>query len=177
MWSSMALVCALLAGCAGGRPPPLAGDQAASPTADPIAMQAAAGTSSTPPAATLDASPALLQRRRQAIAEMLEVQPAYRNIFWAQLIDAKLSAPFEHTYKSQFTTGSRTQTIYCASARYNVLGLPIPAVIRVTRLSNGFEKLEAESPTIFECEDANYGPFPELERARAERRKRMGKSD
>jgi len=88
-----------------------------------------------------------------------------------------LSAPFEHTYKSLFTTASRTQTIYCASARYSVLGLPIPVVIRVTRSSNGFANLEARSPGIFECDDANYGPFPELEQARAERRKRMGKSD
>jgi len=180
MWSRTALACALLAGCAGGSPPPLTADQIAPPKADPAAAQAAAGGSSTPSTGLLDASPALLQRRRQAIAEMLEALPAYRNIFWAQLIDAKLAGPFEHTDRSIFTTASRTSTIYCASAGYSVLGVPtIPriAMIRVSRLSNGFEHLEATSPGILTCSNANYGPFPELEQARAERRRRMGKSD
>ena len=180
MWGSMALACALLAGCAGGSRPPLTADQIAAPKADPAATQATADGSSTPSTGLLDASPALLQRRRQAIAEMLEALPAYRNIFWAQLIDAKLAGPLEHTDRSIFTTASRTSTIYCASAGYSVLGLPSPpriAVIRVTRLSNGFERLESSSAGIFICNNPNYGPFPELEQARAERRKRMGKSD
>lgn len=176
--SGLALACLLLAGCAGaGGSAPLASDGSSPPKAGPAASQTTAGGSTTSSASTLDASPVLLQRRRQAIAEMLEAQPAYRNIFWAQLIDAKLAGPMEHTYTSIFTTSSRTLTIYCASARYSILGLPIPAVIRVTRLSNGYEHLEARSPGIFECDDPSYGPFPELEQARAQRRKLMGKSD
>jgi hypothetical protein len=172
-----ALACLVLTGCAGaGGNPQLASGENSPPKVDSAAAETAAAGS----AAALAADPALLRRRRQVIAEMLEGQPAYRNIFWAQLIDAKLAGPFEHTDKSIFTTASRTLTMYCASARYSALGvstLPIDAVIRVIPLSNGFERLEARRPGIFECNNPNYEPFPELEQARAQRRKRMGKSD
>lgn len=50
-------------------------------------------------------------------------------------------------------------------------------MIRVMPLSNGSEQLKARNPSIFECGDANYGPFPELEQARAYRRKLLGKAD
>ena len=165
MWGGMALDCALLAGCAGGSPPPLNADQTSAPRTDPALAQ----TATAPPAAwsnaAVAADPAVLQRRRQAIAEMAEVYPSYRTIFWLQLINAKLAGPFEW--------GGRT--IYCVSAQlWSPIGSAPTTVFRVERSSNGMERLTGASGGLFECANANYGPFPELEEARTKRRKRLG---
>jgi hypothetical protein len=162
---SMALACVLLAGCAGGTPPPLTADQTSPPRVEPATARAATAQPGTWANAAVTADPAVLQRRRQIIAENVEVSSAYRTIVWVQLINAKLAGPFEW--------GGRT--IYCASAQlWSAIGTVRTTVIRVERSSDGSERLTGATGGLFECTNANYGPFPELEEARAKRRKRLG---
>jgi len=165
MWSSIALVCTLLVGCAGGSSRPLTADQTSPPKAEPAAAQAATAQPVAWSNAAVAADPAVLQRRRQIIAENVEVSSAYRTIVWVQLINAKLAGPFEWG----------GQTIYCASAQlWSAIGVVRVTVIRVERSSDGSERLTGATGGLFECTNANYGPFPELEEARAKRRKRLG---
>jgi hypothetical protein len=165
MWSSLALVCALLAGCVGGSPPPLAADQAAPPIADPARAQAANSQPVVWTPAPIAADPVLLQRRRQLIADLVEGYPDYRTIVWVNLLNARLAGPFEW--------GKRT--IYCVSAQlWSAIGSTPTMVVQVQRSGDGSERLIAATGGLFECTGADYGPFPELEEARAKRRKRLG---
>jgi hypothetical protein len=165
MWCSLALACALLAGCAGRSPPALTADQTSPPRAEPAAAQAATAQPVAWSNAAVAADPAVLQRRRLAIAEMANGYPSYRTISWVQLINAKLAGPFEWG----------GATIYCVSAQlWSAIGSVPTMVIRVQRSSNGTERLTGGSGGLFECTTANYGPFPELEEARTQMRKAHG---
>lgn len=50
-------------------------------------------------------------------------------------------------------------------------------MVQVMPPSGGVEKLLATTASPLVCGDAKYGPFPELEQARAQRRKALGKTD
>jgi hypothetical protein len=182
-WCGLALACLLLAGCAGtgAGPSPLASEETPPPKADPAAALAAAAGSGAASAGAMAADPALLQRRRLAIAAMLERHFAYRTLFDVKLINAKLAGPFEYAEKSLFTAKTWTSTLYCTSVQLDVALSIIPvvrtAVIRVVPSGNGFERLNARNQSPFECGDAKYGPFPEIEQLRARRRKALGKAD
>lgn len=93
----------------------------------------------------------------------------------------KLAGPFQYTQRTTlFTNETRIDTLYCASAQLDVLSL-IPAiknaVIRVVSSGNGSERLIATIPNryVAQCANVNYGPFPELEQLRTQRRKALGK--
>ena len=183
-WSGMVLVVALLAGCAGaGGGPPLSSDGSSPPKAGPAVSQAAAGGSSASPAAILDASPGLLQRRRQAIARMLEANDGYRTILddgAVRLTNARIAGPIAYVHRVFAPTG---HTVYCVTAD---LGFPFfgrDASIRVDKAGTASESLSAviaiSNTTLYECSGVSgkYEPFPEMERLRAQRRKALGKPD
>ena len=140
----------------------------------PAAAEVADGTTS---------NPVVLQRRRQAIAQLLEGSLVYRTLFDVKLINAKLAGPFPYKVRNAlFSSETHTVTLYCAKAEFVFLGIQSPtrtALIRVGQSSNGSERLIATVSNYFPpaCGNANYGPFPELEQARARRRKALGKSD
>jgi hypothetical protein len=161
-----ALACLVLAGCAGaGGNPQLASGEKSPPKADSAAAETAAAGSSAASAAALAADPAAIRHRRQAIAEMVQNDPDFRTLFWVPLINAKLAGPFEWNKRP----------IYCASAQlWNAIGPVETMVIRVERSSNGIERLTGRTGGLFECMNANYVPFPELEEARAKERKARG---
>jgi hypothetical protein len=179
----MVLVGALLAGCAGaGGSPPLASDGSSPPKAGPAVSQATAGGSSASAAATL-ASPALLQRRRQAIARILEANEGYRTILddgAVRLTNARIAGPIEYVHRVFAPTG---ETVYCVTAD---LGFPFfgrDASIRVDKAGAASERLLAiiaiSNTTLYSCAGASrkYEPFPEMEQLRAQRRKALGRPD
>jgi hypothetical protein len=187
-WCGLALACLLLAGCAGAgaSPSPLASEETSPPKADPAAALAAAAGSAAASTGAVAADPALLQRRRHDIAEMLEGNLVFRGILddgAPKLTEAKLAGPFEYTYRSLFSSKTPTRTLYCASADVSVSFFPPvrrTALIRVQKTSGGPERLRATGDlkyAPFECRDAKYGPFPEIEQLRAQRRKALGKTD
>jgi hypothetical protein len=158
--SGVALAGFLLAGCAGAN---LSGGQSSPPRLDSAAQRLAAAS-----AGTLAADPASIHRRRQALAELVNGYPDFRTISWVRLIDAKLAGPIERN----------KSTIYCASAQLmGFLGPVETMVIRVERSNDGTERLDGWSGGLFECMNANYGPFPELEQERARQRKAHGEPD
>jgi len=175
------LACLLLAGCvtSGDGPSPVANEENASPKPDPAAAQAASAA----PGIAVSTDPVVLQRRRQAIAKMIEDSTAFRGLLEAKLIDAKLAGPFEKQGRiSLFSTETRTQTLYCVAAKMvlPILNANKEAVILVTPSGNGSERLYAEIPSRYyppQCARVNYEPFPELEQARAQRRKALGMTD
>jgi hypothetical protein len=178
----LALTCLVLAGCliSSAGPTLAASDEKTSPKSDPaVARNAAVG----PTVVVVYSNSGLLQRRRQAIAQMLEGNFAFRTLFDVKLINAKLAGPFSHKYRNfLFSTETHTETLYCASADLDVPWIHAvrkTALIRVGQSSNGTERLYGKVSNYFppECGDANYGPFPELEHVRARRRKALGKSD
>ena len=185
-WCSLALACLLLAGCAGAgaSPAPLASEETPPPKADPAAALAAVAGAGAVSAGAVAADPALLARRRQTIAAMLESNIAYRTLFDVKLINAKLAGPFQIKKRNfLFSSETHTETLYCASADFDVPWIHAVrrnAVIRVAQSSNGPERLYARIPLNYyppECGDAKYGPFPEMEQLRAKRRKALGKAD
>jgi hypothetical protein len=184
--SALALTCGLLAGCAApsAGPSPMAGDQNAAPKIDPAVKQAEDVVSDTKALAT---DPISLQRRRRAIAEMIEGRLAYDSRWVeggaARLTDARFAGPYEYSYKYPFMDRV-TETVYCASVDAHYSYFPFPyryeAVIRVEKADAGSERLHAEvwergNPR--ECKAAPYGPFPELDQARAKRRQSQGLPD
>jgi hypothetical protein len=181
-WCGLALACLLLASCAGmGGNSPQATDQTSQPKVDAAAARAASGG-----AGAVAADPGLLQRRRQAIAEMLEANIYYRTALNVKLVDAKFAGPNVRIIRNLFSTSTSEDRYYCATARmvFPYLPLPVPktAVIRVRQAENGSEYLQATievNGTRYECigKDINYLPFPELEQLRAKRRQALGKSD
>jgi hypothetical protein len=128
-------------------------------------------------------NPVVVQRRRQAIAQLLEGSFVYRTLFDVKMINAKLAGPFPYKVRNAlFSSETHTVILYCAKTEFVFLGIQAPsrtALIRVGRTSNGSERLIATASNYFppECKNANYGPFPELEQARARRRHALGKSD
>jgi hypothetical protein len=177
----LVLACLLLAGCvtSGDGPSPTASEENASPKPDPAAAQAATAGSG----GAVSTDPVVLQRRRQEIAKMLEASVAFRGLLEAKLIDATLAGPFQKELKkSLFSAETQMETLYCATA---TLELPLinakkTAVIQVRSAGNGLERLYAEIPPGYPPQCArvkDFGPFPELEQARAQRRKALGMTD
>jgi hypothetical protein len=129
-------------------------------------------------------NPALQQHNRQVIAQMLESSRDYRTIFEGgavKLIDAQISHGFLVIKRGNVPVDNETQ--YCASAKVDFPLLPpIPrtALITITKADDGSEKFHAEvglNYTPQTCLRVKYDPFPELEQARAQRRKALGKAN
>ena len=195
MWPILACLIAVMAVGRGAIAPALAGDVVAagkSGAASPRAAQT--GSASASPG--LPDDPALRQRRkffrdaglrehhRKIIAEMLEANKAYRTVFEdgaVKLYDAKISHPLITLTRDHVPIEGYKETEYCASAAVDFPLLPpIPRTARVTiNEVGGSEKVHVEvglnyTPRL--CLHVQYDPFPELERARAARRKALGKS-
>jgi hypothetical protein len=183
--SGLVLACLLLAGwfILSAGPSLAASDANPSPKPDPAARSTSASGPAHAAATAVTSNPVLLQRRRQAIAQMLEGSFPFRTFFDVKLIDAKLAGPFLHKARnSLFSTETHTDTLYCAKANFDVPWIHAvgkSALIRVVETSKGSERLVARvsNDYPFECSHADYGPFPELEQARARRRKALGKTD
>lgn len=180
--SALALACCLLAGCAasGAGPSPMADDHSAPPKAEPAAT--ASGSAGSPTAAAL-ANPVLMQRRRQAIAGLLDSSSSYRlsGPYAGDLVDAKLSAPFDRNIKPIFLT-PQIVTAYCASARLvnpHWLDSYWITMIEIEPADKGSEKLTATTYVggprdLGQCAERSYAPFPELEQVRAKQRPPAG---
>jgi hypothetical protein len=177
--SGLTLGCLLLAGCVTSGETPSASDQNLLPKADPAVARAEDISAAPVPARTAPASPEWLRRRRLAIAEMLEETYYFRTIYNFKLVNAKLAGPFEHTSRGIFTGANSTTTYYCASAQLETPLIPTmkTAMIRVKTSSSGYERLQLSGASPLVCGDVKFGPFPELEQARAQRRKALGKAD
>jgi hypothetical protein len=185
----LVLACLLLGGCAAAASgsSPLASEEDSLSKADPPATQVAAAGSGAGSGAAVAADPALLQRRRQTIAQMLEGNIAFRGILddgAPRLVDAKLGGPFEYvSRKHPFSSETVTAMLYCASAGVKVGFFPAAyriAVISVVKAGGGTERLLATidlKSSPYECHSANYGPFPEMEQIRTARRKALRKAD
>src|SRR5450631_2378280 len=106
--SGLALVCLLMAGCAGGSPR-LTSDGTSLPKVDPAEAEAAAAGPGGASASSVSQDPVLLKRRkdfddpalrqhyRRVIAQLLEENQAYRTAFEdgaVKLFDAKISQAF-----------------------------------------------------------------------------------
>jgi hypothetical protein len=180
-WCGLMLGCLLLAGCvtSGETPSPSASDQNSLPKADPAVARAADAAPVAVPTAAAPVSPELLRRRRLAIADMLEENFYFRTIYNAKLVDAKLAGPIEYKSRAIFTGANSTATYYCASAQLETPLIPLvrTAMISVKTSSGGYERLQVSDASPLVCGDANFGSFPELEQARAQRRKTLGKAD
>ena len=185
----LALACLLLTGCASaGGSSPLSSQGSSSSPADPASASAAAVKPENTLAEAISVSPVVLQRRRQAIAQMLESNVAFRGILLEheapKISDAKLAGPFEHRQrKFLFSSEIITRTLYCATAGVGIGSLPRVwriALIEVFQVGKGSERLVAKVPMRYsppECGSAKYEPFPELEQARAQRRRALGMVD
>jgi hypothetical protein len=182
----------LLAGCAspGGIPVRQASDQGAPPVEDPNSPQA---IKTRLEASEKALSPAYLQRRRQAIAELLEKNAGFNNLFQAKLRNAQLAGPkviIHREWANWLKPNDEVDAIYCARVD---LDAPLQlysrrsAVIIVKNAGNGAETLRAivktrgwlasdvEYSACYRME--SYEPFPELEQARAQKRQALGKTD
>jgi hypothetical protein len=186
--SGVALAGLALAGCAspGSVPSTLAGEQSAPPKAGPAQAQAATAGSRSASLTMPAVDPVLEQRRRQAIAALLESSIGYRTILDVKLTDAKLAGPYLETYRNLFSGSTSEDRYYCVSANLDLPYLPQPyprtAVIRVKPAENGSESLRAaigltQPPSECMGKRIPYGPFPELEQLRAKRRQAQGKTD
>ena len=155
-------------------------------TNNAVAPKAAATDTSSP--GVVAVNPKLLQRRRQAIAQMLEGNVAFRGILLEReaprISDAQLGGPFElKQRKSWFSSETITRTLYCAKAGVGIGSLPRvwrTALIQLIPFNNGTERLVAKinfNSTPYECGRAKYEPFPELEQVRAQRRRALGMGD
>jgi hypothetical protein len=179
------LVWLLLAGCLGSSAGPslAAGDEKASPKSDRAIATTPATGSAAAAAGAVSSNPVVLQRRRQAIAQLLEGSLAFRTLFDVKLINSKLAGPFPYKVRNAlFSSETHTETLYCAKADFDIPWIHAIgkiAVIRVGEFRNNSERLYVTIPKYypFECRKADYGPFPELEQARARRRHALGKSD
>ena len=125
----------------------------------------------------------ILQRRRLAIAKILEGNLNYRGALpggAAKLVNAKLAGPFEDTTTGLFSGAKITRTLYCATA---TLVVPMPggptALIEVHHPPQGGERLSGRVSrfTPSECRNANFKPFPEMEQLRVQRRRALGYTD
>jgi hypothetical protein len=178
--AALTLACLLVVGCARvASSAPANDEKSAAKDGAAVKQPAKLGLVAT----VVPTNPVVLQRRRLAIARMLEASFPYRTLFEVGLKNAKLAGPFQYNnIVSLFPTATRTDTLYCASAQLGVFSLiPVSknAVIRVVPSGNGSERLIATIPNRYtaQCANANYGPFPELEQLRTQRRKALGKAD
>ncbi|HEV7409297.1 MAG TPA: hypothetical protein VGO01_12500 [Bradyrhizobium sp.] len=182
------LACLLLAASlvAASSTASLAGDEKPAPKAVPAKPRPAGAGSGTMPAAAPGGGGDVLQRRRRAIAQMLEGNFAFRGPLddgAPRLVEAKLAGPFDYTHKtSLFSSTMVTETLYCASSGVKVSIFPPAhrtALIRVLQAANG-ERLQATINLKYapsECYRAEYKPFPEIEQLRTQRRRALGKAD
>jgi hypothetical protein len=142
--------------------------------------------SATAPAGVVAAVPDAVQRRRRAIAEMLEGNLYFRGLVddgAPKLAEPKFAGPFDFTRKtSLFSSTTVTETVYCVSAGVKWSFVPTvyrTAVIRVVKVAEG-ERLQAKiglNYPPFECNRAEYKPYPEMDQLRAQRRRALGKDD
>jgi hypothetical protein len=135
-------------------------------------------------------SPAYLQRRRQAIAELVEKSAGFDGNSSSKLTDARLAGPkvlIHREWKNWLKPTTEVDVIYCAKAQLDSsLFPPRTALIFVRNDGNGAETLQAivernsygagvEPPGCHRME--GYEPFPDLEQARARKRQALGKTD
>ena len=115
---------------------------------------------------------------------MLESSKDYRTIFEdgaVKLVDAQISHGLLVIKRGNVPVDNQTE--YCASAKVDFPLLPpIPrtALITITKVNNGSENFHVEiglNYTPRTCLRVKYDPFPELEQARAQRRKALGKAN
>jgi hypothetical protein len=182
------LACLLLAVsmAAGSSTPSLAGDEKPAPKKGLAKAPAAGAKSTTAPAGVVAAVPDSAQRRRRAIAEMLEGNLYFRGVVddgAPKLVEPKFAGPFDFTRKtSLFSSTTVTETLYCVSAGVKWSFVPTvyrTAVVRVVKVAEG-ERLRATigiNYPPFECNRAEYKPYPEMEQLRAQRRRALGKTD
>ncbi len=188
---TMAAISLLLAGSAAKcepspppnpKPPPAVAKKKSGPADAPAAKPREAGAAGAAAGAPA-VDPALVKRRREAIAQMLEANSAYRG--WpddgaSKLVNAKFAGPFVANVGGLFTP--RMETVYCAAATmvYGPFSNERTAVILIRPAPNGQERIWARvglNYTPKECVVAKYGPFPEMELARQKRRQALGKKD
>jgi hypothetical protein len=182
------LACLILATCAvtGSPLSALEGDQKPAPKKGLAKAPAAGAKSTTAPAGVLAAVSDPVQRRRRAIAEMLEGNLYFRGVVddgAPNLVEPKFAGPFEVTQRTGlFSSTTVTETVYCVSSGVKWSFVPAvkrTAVIRVVKVAEG-ERLQAKigiNYPPFECNRAEYKPYPEMEQLRAQRRRALGKVD
>jgi len=159
-------------------------DEKSGPKAAPQTRPAGAKPA-TAPAGPAAGNAQLLQRRRQAIARMLEGSFAFRGPLddgAPRLVEAQLAGPFNYTKRNPFTTSVPTDTLYCALSGVKVSIFPPAyrsALITVQNAPGG-ERLNAKislGQRARECYDGDYKPFPEIEQLRTQRRRALGKAE
>jgi hypothetical protein len=138
----------------------------------------------TAPAGAAPAVPDGAQRRRRAIAEMMEGNIYFRGAVddgAPPLVEPKFAGPFDVTRRTGlFSSTTVTEPVYCVSAGVKWSFVPTvyrTAVIRVVKVAEG-ERLQAKigiNYPPFECNRAPYTPYPEMEQLRAQRRRALGK--
>jgi hypothetical protein len=182
------LACLILAACAvtGSPLSALEGDQKPAPKKGLIKAPVAGAKSTTAPAGVVAAVPDSAQRRRRAIAEMLEGNLYFRGVVddgAPKLVEPKFAGPFDVTRSTGlFSSTTMTETLYCVTAGVKWSFVPAvqrTAVIRVVKAAEG-ERLQAKitnNYTPFECNRAPYVPYTEMEQLRAQRRRALGKTD
>jgi hypothetical protein len=123
-----------------------------------------------------------IQRRRDAIARLLEAHILFRTYLddgAPKLSNTKFAGPFE--YKGGLFSQADA-VVYCAYAKLELWPIPDErtAAIRVEVNPDGSERLNAtigiKRPPA-ECLRAKYEPFPELTLSRQKRRQALGKAD
>lgn len=180
----VAVACLLLAGFAVSSSASWAVDDTSAPKTAPKPRPAGAKPV-TPPAGPAAGNAQVLQRRRQAIARMLEVSFAFRGPLddgAPRLVEAQLAGPFNYTDRNPFTTSLPTDTLYCALSGVKVSIFPPAyrsALITVHDAPGG-ERLNAKislGQRARECYKADFKPFPEIEQLRTQRRRTLGKPE
>jgi hypothetical protein len=178
----------MLAACAvtGSPLSALEGDQKPAPKKGLAKAPVAGAKSTTAPAGVVAAVPDPAQRRRRAIAEMLEGNLYFRGVVddgAPTLVEPKFAGPFDVTKKTGlFSSTTVTETLYCVTSGVKWSFVPAvqrTAVIRVVKAAEG-ERLQAKisiNYTPFECNRAPYTPYAEMEQLRAQRRRALGKTD
>jgi hypothetical protein len=184
----LALACLILAACAvtGSPLSALEGDQKPASKKGLAKAPAAAAKSTTAPAGVVAAVPEPVQRRRRAIAEMIEGNLYFRGVVddgAPKLVEPKFAGPFDVTKKTGlFSSTTVTETVYCVSSGVKWSFVPTVyrfAVVRVVKVAEG-ERLQATislNYKPFECNRAEYKPYLEMEQLRAQRRRALGKTD
>ena len=182
------MACLILATCAvtGSPLSALEGDQKPAPKKGLAKAPVTGAKPATAPASAAPAVPDSVQRRRRAIAEMLEANIYFRGVVddgAPPLVEPKFAGPFDVTRKTGlFSSETVTETVYCVSSGVKWSFVPAvqrTAVIRVVKAAEG-ERLQAKisiNYTPFECNRAPYAPFAEMEQLRAQRRRALGKAD
>jgi hypothetical protein len=164
-------------------PSVLANEPKPASKADPARTRAATDR---PQAKTVQ-SPALppdiLQRRRRGIAAMVERNLHYRGMLAggaAKIVNAKLAGPIERTVTGIFSGAKTTLTLYCATATLVLPTNVAPiAMISVIHPPEGGERMTGTVSMFmpYQCKDADFQPFPEMEQLRVQRRRALGHAD